>query len=239
MLRPHFECIYCGKGFHFKDLYENHVPTCEYFYRSKKERQRSIEAIETLPSPQDMYRLVQHLTLTCQQLEQKVAKLEQQASQRSRRNIFRELQHSPPPPFTLSQWVNQIPVSADDLTYVFEPFHTLVDGMRRVLQNAIATSGLPVRAFTARPHHLYVYVATEHGDPHWTTCTPATWQYVIDVLARHFLRAFCQWEDLHIPTGAEEKDLHVRYMIRVTGKQAVKDKEKQDLKTWLIQRLGS
>lgn len=246
MLKTNSECMYCGKCFHFQDLYDNHVPTCEYFYHSKKERHRSIEAIETLPSAHDMYRLIQHLTATCRKLEDKVQKLEQQATQRTRRNIFRQLATLPTPRLTLQQWFAQLPVTQVHLDVVFDPFLSLVDGMRHALRDAFddaerAAVVLPFRSFASKPDVLYIYTKDTGQDVvRWRTCTPDVWQHVVDTLARHFLRAFCVWEDDHAASDLlpDEKDKHVRYMIKVSGRNAIRDKERHELKAWFIRQVS-
>ena len=57
----HNYCDYCNRNFKFKDLYDQHTVTCEYFYKKKRDRDRETESFEQLPTQQELYKLVQNL----------------------------------------------------------------------------------------------------------------------------------------------------------------------------------
>ena len=54
------QCMYCQRYFHFHDIYQRHVITCEFFYKGRKNRERIEDDNEVLPTPQEQYKLIQH-----------------------------------------------------------------------------------------------------------------------------------------------------------------------------------
>ena len=84
-------CVYCSRHFKFKDIYEKHSIMCEFFYKAKRDKDRDLEEIEYMPTQQEMYKLVRHLTMQCAGLQKEVDKLKQNAGVRTRKIVVDKL----------------------------------------------------------------------------------------------------------------------------------------------------
>jgi hypothetical protein len=235
-----YMCKYCDRCFQFKDVFDNHRPVCEYFHQTKSNRLQ--ESFETIPSPQEMFRMIQQLTKKCNQLEEEVAKLKVSSNIRSRNIIRQYLQRLPRPGKTFPAWYKNIPVSQDHLQEVFQPCKLLMDGMKECIQTAILLDGIsncPIRCFKEKQGTLYIYTQVdEETDPSWKICCHDQWNRFLDILSHAFMKAFCEWEDDNeelIQSSSEQKDNHVRYMTKLSGSHAFKDKHRQELRIWFHQ----
>ena len=240
MNQNRFNCIYCDRYFHFKDLFDNHRPTCEFFYRSKKERIHSIESIETLPNQQELYHLVQHLTKTVRLLEEDVAKMKSQVQIRIRKSVLQRLQQQPVPQQPLHPWIKTFPVKIQHLEEVFQPLNTLYHGIKKCVAERILSEGvlnIPLRSFREKPGILYVFaVEADQVEPKWMISSVEHWHRIIDAIVHEFIRAFCLWEDDHrllIERSVQEKDRHIQNLVKITGSQSLKERQRQELKSWL------
>jgi hypothetical protein len=232
-----YNCIYCDRYFHFKDLFDRHRPTCEYFYRSKRERIHSMEAIEALPSQQDLFRLVQHLTNTVRQLEGDMVKLKDQVNIRVKKSILHKLSQQGPPTCDFFVWIKTFPVKIQHLEEVFQPLNGLIDGIKLCVSDRIASEGIlnvPIRSYQEKPGILYIYSIDPVDGAKWRACPGEAWPRLMDAIAHEFTRAFCVWEDQHSAAIHADKDRHIIYLVKITGPQAVKERQKQTFKSWLI-----
>ena len=233
-----YSCQYCDKTFHFKDNYDNHFPTCEYFHRSKKERLHSLEAMEAIPSPQEMFHLIQYLSKTCRQLEEEVTKLKNTNYTYIRKSITYQLKNVQPPKIVYDIWIKTFPVTTLHLETVFKPLHTLVDGIKHVLTDVIKVGDLlPVRTFKEKPNVMYVY--TLPGT--WCVANSHHWHRLLDSICHEFVKVFCAWEDDHqeiLANSITDKNKHITYLVKLAGPSALKEKQKSELKTWFLQQLG-
>jgi len=68
-------CVYCNRHFRFKDTYDQHHITCEFLFKSKKEKDRENDVYEFIPSSQDQYKFIQYLASQVVQLKKEVEQL--------------------------------------------------------------------------------------------------------------------------------------------------------------------
>jgi len=131
----HHFCKFCNRYFRFKDLYDQHNITCEYFYRRTRDREREMDTYEKLPSPHDQFKLIQYLVLQVNKLQKEVIKLKGDTISKKRKIILEWL-HSPCSPIPMTsfqQWIKLIPVEYTHLLKVFEG--DLTDGMKLCLSD--------------------------------------------------------------------------------------------------------
>ena len=230
-------CSFCERNFHFKELFDRHVPTCEFFYKSQRERQRDSEAIDALPLPADMFQLIKHVLYEQQTLKEKVRKLELQLGRVKKHQI---LQHTPAPIHSFHEWVKSFVVTAEHLEHVFQ--EDLYEGMKKCIEDHIQMGKIeeiPLRVSPERPHTLYVWSSDSMK---WVVCDIQDFMYLLDKLGDAFLRFYCHWEDENkrwLESTPENKDKHVAYLIKITGTDILhKERRRLEMRNWVIRILG-
>lgn len=236
-----YVCKFCDRIFSFKDVFDNHRPVCEYFHQSKKDRLHDIESFEPLPSPNELFRMVQHLTKKCNDLELEVKNLKACASIRTRNMLQQYLRKLTKPTCTFSEWIKGFHVSYDDLDVVFQPHCTLMDGLKKCIQNRMLMEGLanaPIQTFTEKRNTIYVYDVFEETAPiSWKICSNEVWNKLVDGLCHSFLKAFCEWEEDQedvIHSSPEKRDVHIQNMSKIS--HIPRDKQRGELRNWFISK---
>jgi hypothetical protein len=79
-------CNCCDKMFHYKEFYDNRRIACNFFSQNRKQRLLQQDSYEKLPTQEEMFQLLQHLTLKCQTLTEEVDKLKKCAYSTRKRN---------------------------------------------------------------------------------------------------------------------------------------------------------
>jgi len=252
-------CTICERKFHFKDMYDQHVPVCEFFYKSHRERKRDSEAIDALPTAADMFQLVKHVLYEHRELKEKVQKLELQLS---RVKKFQIMSHIPAPIVSFSDWIKCFDITPQHLEKVFQ--EDLYEGFKQCISDRIHTeelSKIPLRISPERARTLYVWsgsgtspttnftggIATEEvwskDVNQWIVCDLQKFMHLLDKLADMFLKVYCHWEDEHLSlleSTPENKDKHVLYLLKITGSDiANKDRRRNELRSWLCSLLST
>ena len=126
--------------------------------------------------------------------------------------------------------------------YTFEPakFESLLSEMKRFIEESPSSQtspiGIPVREMgggTAGSLALFT-LDREENAPSWKLCTDELWDMFVRTIVNAVVKAFCAWEDKNeaFIFSPEGKDVHVSYLIKISGQ--LKDKDKQEFKKWLI-----
>lgn len=253
MTEAHY-CIHCSRNFKFKNLYDSHVLTCEFFHKPRRERIREIESFERLPNPQEMYKLIQHLMSETAQLKQEVAKLKISANVRKTRLIVDWLNSpkNPVPEKTFQEWYKSIVVLR---TYVEHVYNSdLAEGIKMMINEALTdkTQLLPIRAFTNKPNVIYIYShkrpEESQGDAtlenewtkEWTAISTADFEKWISYLSRIMLREFCvmQKENMvKIFSNDDEKEKNIVFMMKMNGGKTSDEQRAREIKKWLFTKL--
>jgi hypothetical protein len=191
-----------------------------------------------------MYKLIQHLTLTCRKLEEDVTKLKAQVGSQQRKTIINYLNNQPIPNTVYETWIKSFHVSLNHLEEVFNPFQCLADGMKKCIADRFANeqhNTIPLRSFHEKNGVLYIYSMEQNDTTNTATCcwkiaTTEHWSKLINALALEFMRKFLEWEEEHqeeIESSAMEKNKQIMYMVKLTKPNALKEKTKQELRVWL------
>jgi|LauGreDrversion4_1035100.scaffolds.fasta_scaffold35684_2 hypothetical protein len=236
-------CKICDRSFRFKDLLDQHIPSCDFFSKSKKQHDRETELFEILPSPQDQYKLIQHLTLQVSKLQKEVETLKDSMLIKKRRLIIDWL-HGPSnyiPTYSFVDWTKQIRVDQDHLQYVFQ--NGLAEGMKQSIHSHLESNmNAPIRAFTQKPGTLYLFVKDVASDTSsWRISTGEDLDRWMDRLSHRFLQEFIKWQiqntDL-INSSESEKEKNLEYMQKINGvgKQS-EDRRKSEIKKWLYNQI--
>ncbi len=215
-------CMFCTRRFHFKDLFDQHNITCEFFYKSRRDKQRENEGTEPLPTAQEQYKLIQFLSLQVNKLQKEVIRLKGSTVVKKRKVILEWLQSgaAPLPSSSFDDWIKHIlgSVSVDDLQCVFKG--DLTDGLKNCIKTCISSQTIdgivvPMCAFKQKPGTIYVWCKTTvredntksgqqnntHDSLSGTVCACA-WSMMqleqfdrwINRLAHRFLQVFIEWQ---------------------------------------------
>ena len=171
-MEPNY-CKYCEKSFVFKDIYEQHLLTCNFFHKKQKnqDRQKDLKN-ENIPSTQDLYKLIQFLALKCDKLEKDVQKMKKLSNTKCKNDLL-HLLHLNTPSASFKEWLTSLQITKLELEEVFQ--FNLTQGIKYLLECQLKKEMLnfPLCAFKQKPNTLFVYVG---NDPPTTpsTTTPPT-----------------------------------------------------------------
>lgn len=245
------ECKYCCRKFQFNDLYERHFYWCEFLWQGKRDRLRETEAYEQIPNSTDQFHMMQTMLVKIAKLEREVAQLRSSSLVRKRVAILQFLEKSPQycPSISFQEWIRHIPVTFDDLEYVFSV--DLMEGMKhaitRLLSSTIATTCLPICAFQQKKDTLYVYsritnIETGEITAKWTILPPDEWDRWMNRFAHRFLQEFIQWQLVNsekIHSSEQDKEKHVEYMRKINGLgKAYEDRRRGEFRKWLYSQFA-
>ena len=158
-------CKYCNKYFHFKDLYDQHEITCEFMFRTRRQKDREDDYIEKLPSAQEQFKLIQYLTLKVNRLETDIARLKINAGTRKRRLVLDLLNNptNPKPSLLFENWYKQTNVTYIDLDSVFNG--DITNGMMSTLQRQISQNrNLPICSFKQKANSIYIWTSNFNNE---------------------------------------------------------------------------
>jgi len=242
-----YHCDFCNRNFYFKELFDKHEAPCKYIYKSRREKRYESELIETLPNPQETYKLIQEMMHKIQSLEEDVLRLKNNSNCHARKNVANILSYGPTLNKLFSSWIHDFSVNDIHLEKVFN--FDLTEGMIMCLNDRFKDEGgcvnVPLRCLKEQPNSLYVYTddydIDENGnkilrEPSWKKCTPEHIHSMIDWMYNEFLKSFCKWEDDNetiIKSNIQEQDKHALKLVKIVGK-INKDKQSADLKNWLL-----
>lgn len=241
-------CKYCNKYFHFKDLYDQHVITCEYFYRSKRQKDREDDYIEKLPSAQEQFKIIQHLTLTVKRLEQDVARLKINAGTRKRKVVLDFLNNpvNPKPQVLFEQWFKNIVIEETDLYFVFNG--DINNGIMNVLNRYIKNfnRNTPICSFKQKENSIYIWTTkynnSEIDKPIWILLDHNIYQKWVQDLTHKFLGVFCKWKsdnEILLQSNELEKEKYILYMHKIHGLDENNEKKRRAvLHKWIYNELA-
>ena len=248
-----YTCTYCYRHYKMKDNYDKHIRCCEFFHRSRREHPDT--AYEQVPTIRELYHLVQDLACKNEELQKKIARLENNHTTRTRKNINDYL-HDRLPTISAFEWARSFVIQQHHLDTIFEG--TLTDGIKQCIRDHLQTIGVgivPICAFTQKPNVIYAYNTIDCEDPsaetNWHVMTNAELDKFIFIISYKFLQAFMEWQrdfqhllKTSIDDDEEEtehtirqqqvndeiKNQHILYMIKINGGRVNDDKKRAEIK---------
>ena len=235
-------CNNCNRQFRFKDLYDQHAITCDFLFKSRKEKDRETDAFERLPTPQEQFKLIQNLYLHISKLEKEVDSMRGQVIIRKRKEIidFLQSKSNPVPSFAFLEWSKTIIVSKEMLDTVFSK--SLNDGIRMCISGFVSIESPPIRAFSQKKGTIYVYEKVESDSESekscWRVLSIDEFDRWIDRIMHKFLQVFVAWqlENMKVLNSNEEqKDKNLEYMQKINGNGQTDDRRKNELRKWFYE----
>ena len=230
-------CRFCDRHFRFKDTYDQHTITCEFLFRSKKEKDREIDTFEYIPSAQDQYKLIQYLASQVATLKKDIEYLKGSTIVKKRR-LIRDWLNSGEnyiPSLGFAQWSRSIPLTQDHLNIVFQ--EDLTTAIKKCIQEHIESSeNPPIRAFLQKQNTIYVMNSSDPDSDKtdWAILSCETLDQWLDRIVHVFLQKFVKWQHENmtkIQTSELEKDKNIEYMAKING---FEDRKRSELRKWLF-----
>jgi len=239
-------CKYCNKYFHFKDLYDQHEITCEFIFRTRRQKDREDDYIEKLPTPQEQFKLIQYLTLKVNRLENDVARLKINAGTRKRKLVLDILNNptNPKPNMLFEEWIKIITLNEEDLYAVFSEDNT--NGIISALNRCLTYNNIPICSFQQKDNSIYIWTTkfnnSEINEPIWIMLDYKVFQKWVLELNHKILCIFVKWKanNMEIIHSCEkEKDKFDQYMRKITGLSEKHEKKRTlYLHKWIYTKLA-
>lgn len=159
-------CIYCGKGYKAKKNLEKHIMLCEIYHNPKK-RKIVIEEDDPLPSQRVLYEMVVQLALKCNKMEEKIEELNKLLIKEKKKiNVFEWLNNKTPS-FTYEELIEKMLIKDEYIDYLFK--NSFIDTFIEIFSKTIQDDfeNLPIRCFTQKPNHYYVYDKNDKDELTW------------------------------------------------------------------------
>ena len=191
-------CKYCNKYFHFKDLYDQHEITCEFMFRTRRQKDREDDYIEKLPTPQEQFKLIQYLTLKVNRLENDVARLKINAGTRKRKLVLDILNNptNPKPNILFEERIKIITLNEEDLYAVFSEDNT--NGIISALNRCLTYNNIPICSFQQKDNSIYIWTTkfnnSEINEPIWIMLDYKVFQKWVLELNHKILCIFVKWK---------------------------------------------
>ena len=228
-------CSFCKKQFHQKFHYDRHVLCCEFISKSHKERENEIDITQQLPTPTEMYQLMQHMMVRITKLENENASLRR--VKRGKLSVLDWLNDNakcPLPTFTFSDWIRNdiLPNVKDYLDTVFH--HGLLTGLTSLFDQSISKcdlSGLPICSFDTKLSEIYVFKKNTNGDdqtePMWVKIPNIELDKYLRRVANQFTYDFKScWYEVHktdIETDEKYSEMYIDYYKQILGGKMSED----------------
>lgn len=241
-------CKYCNKYFHFKDLYDQHEITCEFMFRTRRQKDREDDYIEKLPSAQEQFKLIQYLTLKVNRLENDIARLKINAGTRKRRLVLDLLNNptNPKPRLLFENWYKQIVVTYNDLEAVFNG--DITDGMMSALENQISQNiCIPICSFKQKTNSIYIWTSEfnneeDNNEPKWILLDYKIFLVWTRYINHKFLELFLKWQVENsqlIYSSEQEKERHILSTRKINGLEESYEKKRRGiLHKWIYTELA-
>jgi hypothetical protein len=87
-----FNCVICNKEYKSKDSYKKHELFCQTLSRSKKERKKELEEMDSVPNLRDLFNITKELLLKYEKLERENNNLKQLIYKRQKKiNVIEKI----------------------------------------------------------------------------------------------------------------------------------------------------
>ena len=186
-----YTCRFCNKQYKRKGYYSNHVLMCEELHKSKYEKEKEKELLESMPSVLDMYKLLQSVIKKNAELEEKVNTLTAYIETKKRRvNILSWLNDNARPEIEYNEWINTLKTFHRHLETVFSK--DIVAGFIHMLTDNLPCEdepNHPIKSFKQKPNTFYIY-----NDGTWTTLKKSDIDKLFTKMDNYMFSLFSAWK---------------------------------------------
>jgi hypothetical protein len=211
-----YVCCHCSREYKEKFNYDRHIQCCEFLNKPRREQENEIDAYEKTPTPKEMFRLIQELSLRINKLERENAELKQY--HRKKMNIMDWLNKNRKPNVTLEAWKESIFNNIkDNLETVYK--NDLLTGIIEVLNSTINNEEvMPICAFDIKQNTLYTF---DNEKNTWEILEHSEFDKLIGRISHNFLvefnRCWCMVHKERIERDDTYKELYIEYYKKILG----------------------
>ena len=209
-----FSCTHCQRNYQRKLYFDRHVIACQFLTKTKRERALETEELADTPTLRNLYDLVLALAAKCNSLETKLNELSKWTDMTKQKlNITDWLNTTYPTATDYQDWFKTLEVTAVDLSNLFETDY--VNGVGKVLKEALKTDTQPLRAFIGKENTFYVYQYEK-----WQLCDEDTFTKLMYRFDKEFMREFIAWQTANkskMATDDSFTDLYAKNMKKIMG----------------------
>jgi hypothetical protein len=222
-----YSCSSCDKKFHYKGFFDNHRIACDFFNQTRKTQHSDSD--EQMPSKEEMFKLLQHLSFKCHLLTEDVEKLKKCAFSSNKKSV-ESILDSIKPLITLDEWVKTITICNDCMTEIFDK--NLTDGIIKCISDRIECEDtsfiLPLRSFKGM---LYAYLEDEETSLcKWILCPIKKFNSIIEIIKHEIVKFYCDWKENQ---SSMHREIEMAFLTKITGLKINKNKQSIDIRTWL------
>lgn len=228
-------CNSCDKKFHYKEFYDNHRISCEFFSQNRK--RFSSDNDENIPSNEEMFRFIQHLSLKCHTLTEEIEKLKKHCYS-SNKKVTETVLGCLKPSITFDDWIKSFKVSNECMTKIFE--NDLTSGIINCIHHKLRTEHTdyirPIHYFKERTGILYIYQGNiDKITCKWTICSNEHLHSAVENIKHEITKYYCDWrkEQTNI-----DIDVDMSYLTKISGSKINKNKQIQEIKSWIISNIN-
>lgn len=233
-----YTCNLCNHTFTRKTFYETHLTICEQIQGSKQTKPDiQEEENKVMPSQQEMYILIQHLIRKTNTMEEELTKLRKYAEITKKQiDILEWLQENAKPPHDFITTIKEYTVTEKQLQVLFD--NDYIFGMTSILEQIFSTDTIEthtLRAFTQKPHTLYMY-----QDNEWRVMDETDFAYMLMILTQKTLKLFFEWKMKHETDIENNEDFYTEYILnhrKVMGSNKPKEQNYHIIKSKLYKYL--
>ena len=245
-----YTCQYCThRTFENKRIYEGHKLFCMFINRSKADKIKQLEKIESPFTDLEKDQLIRNLIYKVEKMEQKMNTMQNELTQLKKKQkvsivSWLNSENGIVPMYNLREWVLSIPVSEDHLQCVFN--NDLTEGMKLCMRDTIDLSGvshLPICSFVSKSKTnklMYVHKvpdqhnATENNSPKWVAFQSEDMKRILNLLSFRFLQAYTVWRNERQWITEEEKELEFNYSRKIMAYGMCEHTRFYKLQEWLM-----
>lgn len=229
-------CGSCDKRFHYKEFYDNHRIACNFFSQNRKRRLQKQECYEKLPTQHEMFQLLQHLTLKCQFLTEEVDKLKKCAFS-TRKKTADMILETLKPPIIFNEWIKFFKIDTKCITEIVNG--NLTDGIIHCIHVSMNENEtvIPIHAFKEKPGIIYIFEEDDETQLYkWNVCSNDKLSYMVENIIHEIGKFYCIWKEEQTNI---DMDTELSYMVKISGLKSNKNKQLQEIKSWIISQCCS
>jgi hypothetical protein len=218
-------CKYCGREYREKFNHDRHSQTCEFLSKTRREQDNEIDSFEKLPTPKEMFLLIQELSIRVNKLEKENAELKGSIKRKLKFNDI--LTQTAKPEFNLNTWIEKLFQNVEhylDTVYKNDLLHATTELFNHFIEKY--QDKLPIRAYDIKPNSFYIY----DSDCSWTHITNSDFDKILGRISHHFLVEFnrCWFQINHDKISKEEsyKEMYMDYYRKILGGERVSDESR-------------
>lgn len=220
-----YQCPYCKRDFKEKFNIVNHTTTCRFLSLTKREQDNEIEQKgEDLPTQYELFRIIQHLSLRIDKLENENSKIKKQNMKKV--NVIDWLNQSEKKPkYLFKEWVScyVLPKIVNHVEIAYK--NNLTDSIYDMFENIVKEGGCidihPFCCFDHKSSVFYVYRTDSSGISQWEQLINEEFdQFIKQIVAKYYGEFLKGWYAEHESMILENEtyyETYIRYYKKISA----------------------